>query len=89
MSENQVFGQAEGGIRMLALSRKPGESIVIGNDIEITILEVKGEQVKVGIKAPKNVAIYRKELLEQIQESNREASEISSEAMKNLNKIFE
>jgi carbon storage regulator len=74
---------------MLALSRKPGESIVIGNDIEITILEVKGEQVKVGIKAPKNVAIYRKELLEQIQESNREASEISSEAMKNLNKIFE
>ena len=42
---------------MLALSRKPGESVVIGNDIEITILEVKGEQVKVGIKAPQSVAI--------------------------------
>ena len=74
---------------MLALSRKPGESIVIGNDIEITILEVKGEQVKVGIKAPQSVAIYRKELFEQIQESNREASKISEDVMKNLNKIFE
>lgn len=74
---------------MLALSRKPGESVIIGNDIEITILEVKGEQVKVGIKAPQSVAIYRKELFEQIQESNREASKISEDAMKNLNKIFE
>ncbi|ESL01594.1 carbon storage regulator [Catonella morbi ATCC 51271] len=74
---------------MLALSRKPGESVVIGNDIEITILEVKGEQVKVGIKAPQSVAIYRKELFEQIQESNREASKISEDVMKNLNKIFE
>ena len=74
---------------MLALSRKPGESVIIGNDIEITILEVKGEQVKVGIKAPQSIAIYRKELFEQIQESNREASKISEDAMKNLNKIFE
>ena len=74
---------------MLALSRKPGESVVIGNDIEITILEVKGEQVKVGIKAPQSVAIYRKELFEQIQESNREASKISEDVMKNLNQIFE
>ena len=74
---------------MLALSRKPGESVVIGNDIEITILEVKGEPVKVGIKAPQSVAIYRKELFEQIQESNREASKISEDIMKNLNKIFE
>ena len=74
---------------MLALSRKPGESVIIGNDIEITILEVKGEQVKVGIKAPQSVAIYRKELFEQIQESNREASKISEDVMKKLNKIFE
>lgn len=74
---------------MLALSRKPGESVIIGNDIEITILEVKGEQVKVGIKAPQSIAIYRKELFEQIQESNREASKISEDVMKNLNKIFE
>ena len=74
---------------MLALSRKPGESVVIGNNIEITILEVKGEQIKVGIKAPKDIAIYRKELFEQIQDSNREASETSVQVMKHLNKIFE
>lgn len=74
---------------MLALSRKPGESVIIGNNIEITILEVKGEQVKVGIKAPESVAIYRKELFEQIQNSNRESSEINEQALKNLNKIFE
>jgi carbon storage regulator len=74
---------------MLALSRKPGESVIIGNDIELTILEVKGEQVKVGIKAPKSIAIYRKELFEQIQESNREASNTSEKDMKDINKIFE
>ena len=74
---------------MLAVSRKPGESVIIGNDIELTILEVKGEQVKVGIKAPKSVAIYRKELFEQIQESNREASHASEKGMKDINKIFE
>lgn len=59
---------------MLALSRKLNESIVVGNDIEITILEVKGEQVKIGINAPKSVPVYRKELYMQIQESNKEAA---------------
>ena len=57
---------------MLALSRKEGESIVIGNNIEITILEVKGDQVKLGIAAPKSIPIYRKEIYTQIQEANRE-----------------
>lgn len=71
---------------MLALSRKLGESIIIDNDIEITILEVKGDQVKVGISAPKSVSIYRKEIYLQIQESNQEAakSEILAEDIKNL-----
>lgn len=58
---------------MLALSRKKGEAIVLNNDIEITILEVKGEQVKIGISAPKEVPIYRKEVYMQIQESNKAA----------------
>ncbi|MGP1433955.1 MAG: carbon storage regulator CsrA [Catonella sp.] len=73
---------------MLALSRKPGESLVIGNNIEVTILEAKGEQIKIGITAPDNIPIYRKELFEQIQNSNREASEISEHTLKNLDKIF-
>ena len=45
---------------MLALSRKKGEALMINNDIEITILEIKGEQVKIGISAPKEVPVYRK-----------------------------
>lgn len=58
---------------MLALSRKINESIMIGHDIEITILEIKGEQVKIGINAPKSVPLYRKEIYMQIQEANKEA----------------
>lgn len=58
---------------MLALTRKTTESIIIGQEIEITILEVKGEQVRLGIHAPKEVPIYRKELYVQIQDANQEA----------------
>lgn len=60
---------------MLALSRKAGESIIIGNDIEVTLLEIKGEQVKIGIAAPKSVPVYRKEIYIQIQEANKEAAD--------------
>lgn len=71
---------------MLALSRKVNESIIIGNDIEITVLEVKGDQIKIGINAPKSVPIYRKEIYLQIQEANREAaqSDLSDESLKKL-----
>lgn len=58
---------------MLALARKVNESIIINDDIEVAILEIKGDQVKVGIKAPKSVPFYRKELYLQIQEANEEA----------------
>lgn len=70
---------------MLALSRKQGESIIIGGNIELTILEVKGEQVKIGISAPKSVPIYRKEIYLQIQEENRQtAANIDIESLKKL-----
>ncbi len=70
---------------MLALSRKQGESIMVGNDIELTILEVKGEQVKVGISAPKSVPVYRKEIYTQIRETNKETAEnIDIESLKKL-----
>ena len=71
---------------MLALSRKKGEALVINNNVEITILEVKGEQVKIGISAPKEVPIYRKELYVQIQESNKEA--MNEDAMEGLKNLF-
>ena len=70
---------------MLALSRKKNEAVVINNNIEITILEVKGDQVKIGISAPKDVPIYRKEVYLQIQEANSEAVNAEGmEALKNL-----
>lgn len=58
---------------MLALSRKKNEALVINNNIEITVLEVKGDQVKLGISAPKEIPVYRKEVYMQIQESNKAA----------------
>ena len=58
---------------MLALSRKKQDALVINNNIEITILDIKGDQVKIGISAPKDVSVYRKEVYLQIQEANKEA----------------
>ena len=70
---------------MLALSRKKNEAIIINNNIEITVLEVKGDQVKIGISAPKEVPVYRKEVYVQIQEANKEATDTSGmDALKNL-----
>jgi carbon storage regulator len=70
---------------MLALSRKKNEALVINNNIEITVLEIKGEQVKLGISAPKEVPVYRKEVYVQIQNANKEATDTAGlEALKNL-----
>lgn len=71
---------------MLALSRKVNESLIIGNDIEVTVLEIKGDQVKVGISAPKSVPIYRKEIYLQIEKENKETvqNEGGIEAIKKL-----
>lgn len=63
---------------MLALARKINESIVINDNIEVTILEIKGDQVKLGIDAPKSVPIYRKEIYKQIQSANEEAAHSAS-----------
>ena len=71
---------------MLALARKLNQSIVIGNNIEITLLEIKGDQIKVGINAPKSVPIYRKEIYEQIMEENKKAAQakVDMGSLKNL-----
>ena len=71
---------------MLALSRKKGEALVINNNVEISILEIRGEQVKIGISAPKEVPVYRKELYVQIQEANKEA--MSNDAVEGLKNLF-
>ena len=70
---------------MLALTRKKGEALVINNNIEINILEIRGDQIKIGITAPKDVPIYRKEVYLQIQEENKAAISVdSAEIFKNL-----
>lgn len=71
---------------MLALTRKKGESIIINNNIEISILEMRGDQVKIGISAPKEVPVYRKEVYLQIQEENKAA--ITSESLDALKNIL-
>ncbi|WP_159885437.1 carbon storage regulator CsrA [Paenibacillus puerhi] len=59
---------------MLVLSRKKGESLMIGDHVELVILSTEGENVRIGIKAPKHIEVFRKEIYQSIQESNREAS---------------
>jgi carbon storage regulator len=59
---------------MLVLSRKRDESIIIGDDVVITVVDIKGEQVKIGVSAPKTVSIHRKEVYEAIQEENKQAA---------------
>ena len=71
---------------MLALSRKKDEAVIINDDIEINIIEIKGDQVKIGISAPKSVPIYRKEVYMQIQNANKEAAQ--SVDIKNIKELF-
>ena len=70
---------------MLALTRKKGESLVVNNNIEITVLEIRGDQIKIGISAPKNVPVYRKEVSLQLQKENEASLKADGlEALKNL-----
>ncbi len=64
---------------MLVLTRKLHQSIVIGDQIEVVVLEVRGEQVRLGIKAPKDVTVHRKEIYEQIQEENKGSASVRPE----------
>ena len=76
---------------MLALTRKKGESIIIGDNIEIVILSVQGDMVKIGIEAPRSVPVNRKEIFVQILEQNRRAAErpVSAQDISNLFKIIQ
>ena len=72
---------------MLALTRKKGEALEINNNIEITVLEIRGDQIKIGISAPKDVPIYRKEVYLQIQQENEAA--ISADGLDALNNLLD
>ncbi|OGS70654.1 MAG: carbon storage regulator [Firmicutes bacterium RBG_13_65_8] len=59
---------------MLVLTRKRNQSIIIADEIEITVLDIRGDQVRLGVKAPRTVSVHRREVYDEIQEANREAS---------------
>lgn len=71
---------------MLVLTRKPNQSIRIGDNIEIKILSIEGEQIKIGIEAPKNIEIHRKEIYLSIQEENKKAIGTSLDILKQFTK---
>lgn len=74
---------------MLILTRKINQSIMIGDQIEIVIVEVRGDQVKIGIKAPKNVSVHRSEVYKEIQEQNKKATKtLNIDAIKNIEQLF-
>lgn len=66
---------------MLVLTRRPGQSIVIGNDIVVTVLEVRGDQVRVGVSAPRSVSVHREEVYRQITAENRAAAAAGPDAV--------
>lgn len=73
---------------MLVLTRKLNESIMIGDSVEVTVVEVKGEQVKLGIKAPKDVKVHRREVYLAIQSENIDASKLSAGSVDRLGGLF-
>ncbi|MBU1075765.1 MAG: carbon storage regulator CsrA [Spirochaetes bacterium] len=73
---------------MLVLARKINQSIILNDDIEVMVLDVQGEQVKLGIKAPKSVKIFRKEVYESIQKENIEALKSQTHPIDDLTKLL-
>ena len=73
---------------MLVLTRKLGESIVIGNNVRVTILEMQGKQIRLGIDAPTEVPVHRGEVYERIEAENKLAAETSHADLKGLKQVF-
>jgi carbon storage regulator len=73
---------------MLVLSRRKDEKLVIGDNIELTVIEIRGDSVKLGISAPRDIAIYRSEVLENIRKANIEAAGSQKVDLEKLTEIF-
>ena len=74
---------------MLVLTRKLGESIVIGNNVRVTILEMQGKQIRLGIDAPPEVPVHRGEVYERIEAENRLAAEASNVDLKGIRRVWQ
>ncbi|QTQ11634.1 carbon storage regulator CsrA [Treponema parvum] len=73
---------------MLILARKIDEKIKIGEDITLTIIEVRGDQVKIGVEAPKNIRVFRQEVFDAIQSENKAAVAPENESLDEISKLF-
>lgn len=69
---------------MLVLTRRPGESIRIGSDVSVTVLEIRGDQIRIGIDAPRAVKVHREEVFQEIERTNTEAVASASRARQML-----
>jgi carbon storage regulator len=69
---------------MLVLSRTRDETIMIGDDIEITVVDIRGDKVRLGINAPAHIAVHRKEVYDAIQRENRLAAQVQREEIDNV-----
>ncbi|MBX7058689.1 MAG: carbon storage regulator CsrA [Leptospirales bacterium] len=73
---------------MLVLARKVNESIMIGDDIEVVVVDIKGDQIKLGIRAPRNVSVHRSEVYREIQEQNKRAAESAPASLEGLGDLL-
>jgi carbon storage regulator len=73
---------------VLVLTRRPGESVMIGDDVVVTVLDVRGEVVRLGIKAPRSVQVHREEVYRELQRANREAASPSELAVAALTRVL-
>ena len=73
---------------MLVLTRRSSQSIIIGKDVVVTILEVRGDQVRIGVSAPRDVDVHREEVFLELQEANRAAASPSAEAVEALGQLL-
>ena len=72
---------------MLVLSRQRDESIIIGDNIEITVVDIRGDKVRLGVSAPKEISVHRKEVYDAIRRENREAAQVKPEDLSALGKM--
>ncbi len=73
---------------MLVLTRRSGESVMIGDDVVVTVLEVRGDVIRLGIRAPRDIQVHREEIYRELQASNREAASPTDDAVRALTDLI-
>jgi carbon storage regulator len=74
---------------MLVLTRRAGESVMIGNDVIITVLEARGDVIRLGIQAPRDVQVHREEVFRELQSANREAASPTDDAVRAVTEMLQ